>query len=104
MTGQIPNFEITGDAMPWQEYYQLSKDGSFTKTREVEGQIESISGTFSYEDLSDGKYLKLIYDKEYGLIGSCTSKQEHLRLNDHKQLVSSWSACDGPGLIYEQTK
>jgi len=105
MTGQIPNSETTGTNMEWQEFYLLNSDSTFIKSRERDGILTEEYGSFSFEDLSDGKYLVLTYETDNTIIGNCTSElKEVLVLESNKSLVGTWSACDGPGLEYERIK
>ena len=68
MTGQIPNSETTGTNMEWQEFYLLTSNATFIKSRERDGILTEESGNFSFEDLSDGKYLVLTYETDNTII------------------------------------
>ncbi|WP_276497799.1 hypothetical protein [Pontibacter litorisediminis] len=102
MTGQIPNAELTGDKMAWQEYYLLNPDGSFTKVRQQGGVSTSASGTYTYHSSSDEKYLELSYAAPSAIIGTCTSDSKERLTLIKDRLQSSWQACDGPGLEYKK--
>lgn len=104
MSGQIANEPpATGASMAWQEYYLLNTDGTFSKSRERKGKIQVFSGKFTIEDLSDRKYLILSYDAANEIIGTCTPEpKEVLALAPNGKLYNSWSACDGPGLVYSK--
>jgi len=103
MTGSIPNSETTGTDMEWQETYQLNNDGTFQKSRDRDGVITEISGTYNIIDLSDGKYLEFIFNDESQIIGSCYSGlKEEMFFQSENIFSSTWSACDGPGLVYEK--
>jgi hypothetical protein len=103
MTGQIPNSETTGADMEWQEFYLLNSDRTFIKSRERNGVLTEEPGTFSFEDLSDGKYLVLTYEADNDIIGNCTSDlKEVLMVKSETRMLSTWSACDGPGLEYKR--
>ena len=103
MSSQVPNSETTGENMVWQEYYALQADGSFIKHREIDGTTYEAAGTFALMDLADDKYLKLTYDKDYEIIGSCAANQtETLRIVSGNKIAGTWLACDGPGLEYER--
>lgn len=103
MTGQIPNSEVTGANMEWQESYMLNSDGTFTKYRERSGILTEASGTFAFKDLSGGKYLELTYESDNDIIGSCYSEpSESLWLKSKNKLMGTWSYCDGPGLEYRR--
>ena len=103
MTGSIPNSETTGTDMEWQETYQLNNDGTFQKSRDRDGVITEISGTYNIIDLSDGKYLEFIFNDESQIIGSCYSGlKDEMFFQSENIFSSTWSACDGPGLVYEK--
>jgi hypothetical protein len=103
MTGQIPNSETTGIDMEWQEFYLLNSNSTFIKSRERNGVLTEESGNFSFEDLSDGKYLVLTYGSDNSIIGNCTSDlKEVLMVKSDTRMLGTWSACDGPGLEYKR--
>ena len=103
MTGQLAGSETIGSDMAWQEFYFLNSDGTFIKSREQDGVIREGYGKFLFEDLSDGKYLILTYETYNEIIGNCTPDlKEVLALKSYNRLVGTWSACDGPGLLYER--
>lgn len=103
MTGQISNSETTGENMEWQEYYLLKSDGTFIKNRVRDGIDYEESGSFTFADKTDGKFLELTYDADNEIIGSCNANQtESLWLKSENKLVGTWSYCDGPGLEYER--
>ncbi len=103
MTGSIPNSETTGIEMEWQETYRLNADGTFEKSRDRDGVITEVSGTYNIIDLSDGKYLEFIFNDESQIIGSCYSGlKEEMFIQSENTFSSTWRACDGPGLVYEK--
>lgn len=103
MTGSIPNSETTGSEMEWQENYRLNADGTFLKLRERDGVITEALGTYNLINNSDKPLLELTFDTESEIIGSCTSKtQETMNLQSETIFLSSWNACDGPGLKYKK--
>lgn len=107
MTGQTPNSETTGAQMSWQEYYLLKADGTFTKAQIRNGVTTEASGTYSFETsfTSNEKYLILTYKTSNSIIGSCTSDlNELLWVKSNTDMISSWMACDGPGLKYERVE
>ena len=104
-SGMVPNSETSGENMEWQEYYLLNSDGTFTKHREWDGSQTEASGTFSFTEGTDGKYLKLFYNEESTLIGNCSGDNtESLWLRSERKLTGTWLACDGPGLEYERVE
>jgi hypothetical protein len=104
MSGNIANVPpSTGDDMEWQEWYLLYANNTFTKTRTRDDVTTEEGGTYAIVTLSDGNYLELTYHSENNLIGNCTAdSKELLRKYSDDKLTGTWSACDGPGLIYER--
>jgi hypothetical protein len=94
--------------MAWQEFYLLNSDGTFIKSRVLNGVTTEASGTFSFKTVSDEKYLTLTYKTSNSIIGSCTpqSLKEELwtKITTTNRMMSAWAACDGPGLEYERTE
>ena len=94
----------TGANMPWQESYVLDVNGTFIKTRLQDGQTSEGTGSYTiHVDYANAKYIQLKYDTLNNIIGSCYSQEEYLRFEADK-LISSWAACDGPGLTYQRTE
>lgn len=106
MSGSIANvLPSTGSDMAWQEYYLLSADGTFIKYRERDNEVKVESGTFTYINLSDGKYLELVYPADNELVGNCTQEpKELLKSESENMLIGTWWACDGPGLKYKRVE
>ena len=107
MSGNVANVPpSTGNDMAWQEYYLLYSDSTFVKSRKKENVTSEETGHYSFVTLTDGKYLELSYESDNDLVGNCTSEaKEILRLNAaDNELIGTWSACDGPGLIYERVE
>ncbi len=104
MTGSLEGSESTGEEMAWQENYFFKTDGSFLKTRITEGESESASGTYSFDESI--QIFILNYNETSAIIGSCGSNmKESLTFNaESNTLQSNWWACDGPGLFYEKAK
>ena len=91
--------------MTWQESYVLQADGTFKKTRRQSDQTLEASGTYSFQDLSDGKYLVLVYAADNSIIGNCTAElKEVLAVRADDTLAGTWQACDGPGLQYKKVE
>ncbi|WP_445749229.1 hypothetical protein [Polaribacter sp.] len=102
MTGNIPNSTTKGAEMEWQETYQFFIDGTFLKTRNRDGIIKEVSGTYNLKN-NTSETLELNFTSESEIIGSCTSNiKETLKLQSETIFLSSWNACDGPGLKYEK--
>ncbi|MFD0975272.1 hypothetical protein [Salinimicrobium gaetbulicola] len=103
MTGSIPNSETTGSEMDWQETYQLNSNGTFQKSRERDGVVTEVSGTYNLTDNSKEQLLELNFNSESEIIGSCTSNiKETMIFQSETIFYNSWNACDGPGLKYEK--
>lgn len=103
MSGSLANSETSGEDMSWQEQYILNKGQSFLKSRYQDGDTIEATGTFQYIELSGEMYLELTHAEANNIIGSCTGDLKELLLvtSDHT-LSGTWSACDGPGLVYEK--
>jgi hypothetical protein len=103
MNGNIPNSETTGIEMDWQETYLFNTDGTFQKSRNRDGVITEISGTYQLINNSTESLLELNFNSESEIIGSCTSNtKETMNIQSETIFLSSWNACDGPGLRYEK--
>ena len=101
MSGSIPDSETKGSDMEWQESYRFFEDGNFLKTRETEGSVEELTGTYSFNE--DPRSLELTYGEESQIIGSCQSDlKENLFFSSNDVLSSTWNQCDGPSLDYEK--
>lgn len=99
--GTIPNSLTSGDDMEWQESYSFFSHGSFTKSSERNGLTTEIEGTYEVLEGSEGAGVKLTYDSESEIIGSCSGNlTETLHLESVGRLISDWRACDGPFLLY----
>lgn len=103
MTGSIPNSETTGTEMEWQETYRLNADGTFLKSRNRDGVITEVSGTYNLINNPNESLLELTFDSESEIVGSCTSNtKETMSLKSETIFLSTWNACDGPGLKYKK--
>lgn len=104
MTGSYKGSETVGEEMEWKENYVFMSDGTFVKTRIAEGESQSASGTYDYDETNQNFLLE--YEKMSNLVGTCDSEaKEYLYFDkDGKILLSNWWACDGPGLFYERIK
>jgi hypothetical protein len=101
MTGNIQNSVIRGANMPYQEFYLFDANDTFIKHRQQNGLVIEVSGSFSFEEDSDGKSLQLNYKTDNKIIGSCEERTERLRIKSDR-LFNSWNMCDGPGLTYKR--
>lgn len=103
MTGNIPNAVTTGTEMEWQETYQFFNDGTFKKSRNKDEVIIEVSGVYDIINNSTETLIHLNFSNESEIVGSCTSNtKETMKLQSQNIFLSSWSACDGPGLKYER--
>lgn len=103
MTGSIPNSETSGAEMDWQETYTLNANRTFLKSRDRDGITTEVSGTYNFIDNSNEPLIEFNFDTESEIIGSCTSNMKEIMYFQFENIiVSSWSACDGPGLKYEK--
>jgi hypothetical protein len=103
MTGMMANSETSGSTMEWQEFYVLDSNGRFKKSRERNGVITEISGSYSLSQTANGTSLLLSYKSDSEIIGSCSSAlKEELYFESESVLFSTWQQCDGPGLKYEK--
>ena len=106
MSGNIANVPPqTGSDMLWQEFYLFNADNTFSKTRERNGVTTAISGKFSLGNIGKENYVELIYAADNEIIGNCyATATEELIIKSDIQLVSTWNACDGPGLVYKRVE
>lgn len=104
MAGSIPNSGTTGSEMEWQETYILKSDGTFQKSRERNGVLMEVYGTYSVFNTAKGQFLELFYTSENEIIGSCYSKnlKEVMSIQSENTFSSTWKACDGPDLLYKK--
>jgi hypothetical protein len=103
MTGRTANSETTGSNMEWQESYLLNADGTFKKSREKNGVVTQIYGTYSLVNSSNGNIVQFTYSIESEIIGSCSSQlKEEMHFQSESIFFSNWQQCDGPGLKYEK--
>jgi hypothetical protein len=104
MYAMDPSTMETGTDMFWQETYLLNNDGTFIKKRESSGTLKEASGTFSIKDFKDDKFLELVFESGENIAGTCTSGVETIWFKSELLMQSTWSSCDGPGLMYERIK
>ena len=103
MTGSMSNSETTGSEMEWQEGYQININNTFQKSRNRDGVVTNISGTYNLINSSNGKLIEFVFDSESEIIGSChPNLKEIMSFPSGNTFSSTWHACDGPGLIYKK--
>jgi hypothetical protein len=95
---------FTGDEMSWQEYYLLQADSTFKKHRIHDGVISEASGTWSKIRMYGDDFFELVYEHTGGIVASCHTDREHLQILNSRSASSTWTQCDGPGLIYNLVK
>lgn len=103
-SGMVPNSEITGDEMEYQEYYIFNDDTTFSKTRIQDQEEITEKGSYSIVEMDNRQTFRIRFNQDNDLIGNCSMEPvEFLYLDDdNKTLLSNWWACDGPGLSYKQ--
>lgn len=106
MNGSIPNSKTMGSEMEWQEFYLLNADGTFKKSRERDGVITEVNGTYSLVDSSNENLLEFVYETGNNIIGTCNPDilKEVMHFQSENIFSSTWQQCDGPGLKYEKRK
>ncbi|MEJ7645971.1 MAG: hypothetical protein WKF87_15355 [Chryseolinea sp.] len=105
MSGSVSGvFPATGDSMSWQEYYVFNGDMTFAKFRDRDGIKSEAAGTYDSTSFSTENFLELTFTSGTQLVGSCTSSQntETLFFASEMEIRSTWSQCDGPGLVYRR--
>lgn len=103
MSGSLPNSEVSGTAMAWQEFYIFKADGTFTKTRDSKSMTTTLSGTYTATSKEEGTSFELTYPNDSEIIGSCFgNKKEILLLTANNSLSNTWNFCDGPSLKYRK--
>jgi len=105
MTGSFSGSETTGSQMEWQETYILNtKEGTFSKSRLFNNILTEERGTYTYITIDNQNYIEFTFNNDSDIIGNCTGnlKETLLVLEDDNKLVSTWGACDGPGLEYQK--
>jgi len=110
MTGSVEGSEYTGSDMEWQETYVINEDETFLKTRVRGDSTVIVTGTYTFTERglldeveSDIKtHIEFSHNIDNAIIGNCYSNDtsEYLYFNTNNKLVSTWNACDGPGLEY----
>lgn len=103
MSGSMTNFEATGEAMEYQEFYIFNEKGTFTKIRNQNTVQTTASGTYTTKKIEDVQHLELTYLTESDIIGSCYGNlKEELYFSNKNTLSSTWRNCDGPVLDYQK--
>lgn len=103
MTGNIEHMPpLTGDNLPWQEYYLFSSDGTFMKARTIDESTLKANGKYEVLNSDNQNIVELTYSQSSVIIGNCTGGViETLVFQSNGSFQSAWQACDGPGLTYE---
>lgn len=102
LKGYQPSFVPNADFVEITDslyFYNFYENGTFIK------QIgeESVTGTFEGSLLDENvEEIILNFDEPTSnLIHSCYRGQEYFVVEEEKQLVGSWQACDGPSLYFK---
>ena len=101
-----------GNEPKYEEFYILKIDSSFTKTRILQGETLTESGTYRISEkppaIGGGSKMvtvELTYDGNSAIIANCTTSfTEILYLKSNVILMSTWQACDGPTLEYRKVE
>ena len=112
LTRVISNFssDKTGIEPEYEEFYVLKADSSFTKTRILEDEILTGSGTYVVPEndpvIGGGPNrvtVEFTYNANSPIIANCTTSfTEILYLKSNVILMSTWQACDGRTLEYRK--
>lgn len=104
MRGNLVNSITTGSDMDWQEYYLLNGDRTFKKSRERDGVITEVMGTYKLVDAPNENLLEFIYETKNEIIGTCSTNilKEVMHFQSANTFSSTWQQCDGPSLKYEK--
>jgi hypothetical protein len=103
MSGSVPNSETSGENMEWQETYRFQPDGSFIKSRTRDEETIEATGTYRWISETEERLLELEFNTENQIVCSCyQNNSETMRFQSETVFISSWFACDGPGLIYKK--
>lgn len=80
----------------YEEFYEFRPDSTMRKFR---SNGASASGIYSIQNLSDGKYLEVVYDDEKTDLKESCGGNEFLKI-ENGNLFGGSLPCDGPGLNY----
>lgn len=105
MTNSAIGTVTTGTEMEWQEAYLLFvTDSTFKKSRIADKVTFEATGTYTYKTIENQKYIEFTFNEDSIVISNCFGDLvETLQVfEDGDRLISTWSACDGPGLEYNR--
>lgn len=92
---QFADQPYTNDPSSTQFSYQFNKDNTFTKTRNYDNKITTLSGTFEIKTTENATTFVLTYTEQNFLISSCTGGLlESLTLDKSGRLNDNASMCD----------
>lgn len=103
MSTMLVGSQTSGDDLPYNEYYVLKEDNTFTKTRVANGNALKAFGNYSLTSINNDEYFKLEYSSPNDLVESCSSSTiEHLIIDSSTKIRGTANACDWPSKIYRR--
>lgn len=101
---QFVEAPYTNDPSSTQFSYQFNKDNTFTKTRNYDNKITTLSGTFEIKTNETATVFVLTYKEQSSLISSCTGGlTESFTLDKSGRLNDNAGMCDRY-YIYKKAK
>lgn len=95
---QFVDKQYANDPSSTQFSYQFNKNNTFTKTRNYDNKITTLSGTFEIIKDENGTYFRLTYTQESFLISNCTGGlMESFTLDKFGYLNDNAGMCDRYG-------
>ena len=95
---QFEDNQYVNDPSSTQFSYQFNKDNTFTKTRNYDNKITTLSGTFEIIKDENGTHFRLTYKEQSYLISSCTGGLiESFTLDEFGHLNDNAGMCDRYG-------
>ncbi len=92
---QFVDAPYANDPSSTQFSYQFNKDNTFTKTRNYDNKITTLSGTFEIKNNENTTVFVLTYTEQNFLISSCTGGLvESLTLDKSGRLNDNAGMCD----------
>lgn len=95
---QFAEAPYANDPSSTQFSYQFNKDNTFTKTRNYDNKVTTLSGTFEIKTNENSTVFVLTYKEENFLISSCTGGlTESFTLDKNGHLNDNAGMCDRYG-------
>ena len=84
--------------------YQFSQDGTFLKTRDINGKESTANGTYTIDSTQDEVFALLTFITSDPIIQSCNSNAttESVTIVSNRRLEIDTSPCDGPKNIFSK--